>query len=103
MRRAKTHWTSGQFGDCTKEQRKAVKQTKLTIVSLECITDHLLSGPYYSPMVPRVVEELKAINPAVLIPAHCVGVREAFALAAGYPDAFIPNTVGTSYVFGQTA
>jgi 7,8-dihydropterin-6-yl-methyl-4-(beta-D-ribofuranosyl)aminobenzene 5'-phosphate synthase len=62
-----------------------------------------LSGLCYSPMVPSVVKELQAIKPAVLIPAHCVGVREAFALAAGCPDAFIPNTVGTSYVFGQTA
>jgi 7,8-dihydropterin-6-yl-methyl-4-(beta-D-ribofuranosyl)aminobenzene 5'-phosphate synthase len=35
-----------------------------------------LSGPYYSKMVPRVIQELKAINPAVLIPAHCVGVRK---------------------------
>jgi len=32
-----------------------------------------------------------------------IGVREAFALAAGCPEAFIPNAVGTSYVFGQTA
>ncbi len=54
-------------------------------------------------MVSYVVEELQAIKPAVLIPAHCVGVREAFALAAGCPDAFIPNAVGTRYVFGQTA
>ena len=61
-----------------------------------------LSGSYYSPMVPYVVKELQAINPAVLVPAHCVGMREAFALAAGCPDAFIPNAVGTRYIFGQT-
>lgn len=62
-----------------------------------------LSGLYYSPMVPYVVKELQAINPAFLVPAHCVGVREAFALAAGCPAAFIPNAVGKRYIFGQTA
>ena len=60
-----------------------------------------LSGPAYAPMVPRVVAELQVIQPDVLIPGHCVGIREAFALAEGCPDAFIPNTVGTRYVFGQ--
>ena len=59
-----------------------------------------LSGPAYSPMVPRVVAEFQDIKPDVLIPGHCVGIREAFALAEGLPDAFIPNAVGTRYVFG---
>ena len=55
-----------------------------------------LAGPVFEPLIPRVVAELAEINPGVIVPAHCTGWRAQHALAARFPAAFIPNSVGTS-------
>ena len=46
---------------------------------------------------PRVLDELAAMNPGVLVPAHCTGWRAQHAMSARFPDAFVPNAVGTSF------
>jgi 7,8-dihydropterin-6-yl-methyl-4-(beta-D-ribofuranosyl)aminobenzene 5'-phosphate synthase len=84
-----------------------VNLTRYAMRGSDCV--HTIIGGFLLPdlcclpMVPHVIAELPAINPAVLIPAQCVGVREAFALAGRFPDALTPNAVGTSDVFGQSA
>jgi hypothetical protein len=37
-------------------------------------------------------------EPRVLVPAHCTGWRAVHSIAARFPDAFIQNSVGTTYV-----
>ena len=32
-----------------------------------------LNGPLFEPLIPRVLDELAAMNPGVLVPAHCTG------------------------------
>jgi 7,8-dihydropterin-6-yl-methyl-4-(beta-D-ribofuranosyl)aminobenzene 5'-phosphate synthase len=56
-----------------------------------------LNGPLFEPLIPRVLAELAAMNPGVLVPAHCTGWRAEHALAAKFPGAFVPNSVGTSF------
>jgi 7,8-dihydropterin-6-yl-methyl-4-(beta-D-ribofuranosyl)aminobenzene 5'-phosphate synthase len=56
-----------------------------------------LNGPLFEPLIPRVLDDLAAMNPAALIPAHCTGWRAQHAMSARFPDVFIPNTVGTSF------
>ena len=56
-----------------------------------------LNGPAFEPLIPRVLADLAELKPGVLIPAHCTGWRAQHALAARFPDAFIPNAVGTSF------
>ncbi len=56
-----------------------------------------LNGPLFEPLIPRVLDELAAMNPGVLAPAHCTGWRAQHAMSARFPDAFIPNAVGTSF------
>jgi 7,8-dihydropterin-6-yl-methyl-4-(beta-D-ribofuranosyl)aminobenzene 5'-phosphate synthase len=56
-----------------------------------------LAGPVFEPLIPRVVAELAELNPGVIVPAHCTGWRAQHALAARFPAAFIPNSVGTSF------
>jgi 7,8-dihydropterin-6-yl-methyl-4-(beta-D-ribofuranosyl)aminobenzene 5'-phosphate synthase len=56
-----------------------------------------LSGPVFEPLIPRVLDDLAAMNPGVLIPAHCTGWRAQHAMSARFPDAYVPNTVGTSF------
>jgi 7,8-dihydropterin-6-yl-methyl-4-(beta-D-ribofuranosyl)aminobenzene 5'-phosphate synthase len=56
-----------------------------------------LNGPLFEPLIPRVLDELAAMNPGVLVPAHCTGWRAQHAMSARFPDAFVPNAVGTSF------
>jgi len=56
-----------------------------------------LSGPLFEPLIPRVLDDLAAMNPGVLVPAHCTGWRAQHAMSARFPAAFVPNTVGTSF------
>ena len=56
-----------------------------------------LSGPLFAPIVAPTVEALVELAPDVIVPAHCTGWDAAHAIAARLPDAFIQNSVGTSY------
>jgi 7,8-dihydropterin-6-yl-methyl-4-(beta-D-ribofuranosyl)aminobenzene 5'-phosphate synthase len=54
-----------------------------------------LGGPRFEPLIPRILDDFGALAPSVLVPAHCTGWRAQYALGQRFPDAFIPNTVGT--------
>jgi 7,8-dihydropterin-6-yl-methyl-4-(beta-D-ribofuranosyl)aminobenzene 5'-phosphate synthase len=56
-----------------------------------------LSGPVFEPLIPQVLDDLAAMNPGVLVPAHCTGWRAQHAMSARFPAAYVPNTVGTSF------
>jgi 7,8-dihydropterin-6-yl-methyl-4-(beta-D-ribofuranosyl)aminobenzene 5'-phosphate synthase len=56
-----------------------------------------LSGPAFEPVIEPTVAALAEIAPSLLVPAHCTGFRAQHRLAAALPDAFLPNSVGTSY------
>jgi 7,8-dihydropterin-6-yl-methyl-4-(beta-D-ribofuranosyl)aminobenzene 5'-phosphate synthase len=56
-----------------------------------------LNGPLFEPLIPRVLDDLAAMNPGVLVPAHCTGWRAQHAMSARFPAAYIPNTVGSSF------
>ena len=56
-----------------------------------------LSGPLFEPLIPRVLDDLAALHPRVLVPAHCTGWRGQHALAARFGTALIPNSVGTRF------
>jgi 7,8-dihydropterin-6-yl-methyl-4-(beta-D-ribofuranosyl)aminobenzene 5'-phosphate synthase len=56
-----------------------------------------LNGPVFEPLIPRVLDDLSALNPGWLVPAHCTGWRAQHAMSARFPAAFVPNTVGTSF------
>jgi 7,8-dihydropterin-6-yl-methyl-4-(beta-D-ribofuranosyl)aminobenzene 5'-phosphate synthase len=62
-----------------------------------------LNGPAFEPLIPRVLADLAELKPGVLVPAHCTGWRAQHALAAKFPDAFIPNSVGTSFTLSGPA
>ena len=56
-----------------------------------------LNGPLFEPLIPRVLDDLGALAPAVIVPAHCTGWRAQHAMGARFGEAFIPNTVGTRF------
>jgi 7,8-dihydropterin-6-yl-methyl-4-(beta-D-ribofuranosyl)aminobenzene 5'-phosphate synthase len=56
-----------------------------------------LSGPQFEPLIPRVLADLGAMTPQVIVPAHCTGWRAQHAMSAHFGDAFVPNSVGTVF------
>jgi 7,8-dihydropterin-6-yl-methyl-4-(beta-D-ribofuranosyl)aminobenzene 5'-phosphate synthase len=56
-----------------------------------------LNGPVFEPLIPRVLDDLDALAPRVIVPAHCTGWRAQHALGRRFPDAFIPDSVGTRF------
>jgi 7,8-dihydropterin-6-yl-methyl-4-(beta-D-ribofuranosyl)aminobenzene 5'-phosphate synthase len=58
-----------------------------------------LNGPIFEPLIPRVLDDLDALSPSVVVPAHCTGWRAQHAMSARFGEAFVPNCVGTSFEF----
>ncbi len=54
-----------------------------------------LTGGLFEPIIPRTMDELTAIHPAVVVPGHCTGWKATFELARRLPDAFVQSSVGT--------
>jgi 7,8-dihydropterin-6-yl-methyl-4-(beta-D-ribofuranosyl)aminobenzene 5'-phosphate synthase len=59
-----------------------------------------LSGPVFEPVIAPTVGALRALSPAMLVPAHCTGYRAQMALATALPGAYVHNAVGTTFRFG---
>jgi 7,8-dihydropterin-6-yl-methyl-4-(beta-D-ribofuranosyl)aminobenzene 5'-phosphate synthase len=58
-----------------------------------------LGGPLFETIIGPTVEALVELGPAVVSPSHCTGWRATHAIAAAFPDAFVPGSVGTAYRF----
>jgi 7,8-dihydropterin-6-yl-methyl-4-(beta-D-ribofuranosyl)aminobenzene 5'-phosphate synthase len=56
-----------------------------------------LNGPLFEPLIPRVLDDLEAMGPQVLVPAHCTGWRAQHAMSRRFTEAFVPNTVGSRF------
>jgi len=53
----------------------------------------------FEPLIPRVLTDLAALAPSALIPAHCTGWRAQHAMAGQFGEAYVPNAVGSRFVF----
>ena len=57
-----------------------------------------LSGPMFEPIIEPTVAAFDELAPELLMPAHCTGWKAMHRLAARFPEAFVPSTVGTTIV-----
>lgn len=57
-----------------------------------------LTGALFERIIPPTVAALKALNPALIVPAHCTGWKATHALARELPEAFVSNSVGTRFI-----
>jgi 7,8-dihydropterin-6-yl-methyl-4-(beta-D-ribofuranosyl)aminobenzene 5'-phosphate synthase len=55
-----------------------------------------LSGPMFEPIIGPTVEALGTLAPRLLMPAHCTGWKAVNQIAARFPQAFVPCSVGTT-------
>jgi 7,8-dihydropterin-6-yl-methyl-4-(beta-D-ribofuranosyl)aminobenzene 5'-phosphate synthase len=56
-----------------------------------------LNGPMYEPLIGRVCADLAALQPSLIVPAHCTGWRAQHALARTFGEAYVPDCVGTQF------
>lgn len=57
-----------------------------------------LTGTVFAPVIQPTVAALRKINPRYVMPGHCTGWSAIQQIAYAMPDAFIPNSVGTTLV-----
>jgi len=57
-----------------------------------------LSGAVFEPIIPETISALKRINPRYVMPGHCTGWKATHQIAQALPEAFIPNSVGTTLI-----
>jgi 7,8-dihydropterin-6-yl-methyl-4-(beta-D-ribofuranosyl)aminobenzene 5'-phosphate synthase len=50
-------------------------------------------------IIQSTVTDIKAMNPDMIIPAHCTGFEATVAFSREMPNEFVLNTAGTQYVF----
>jgi 7,8-dihydropterin-6-yl-methyl-4-(beta-D-ribofuranosyl)aminobenzene 5'-phosphate synthase len=57
-----------------------------------------LTGKIFEPIIGPTIEALANFSPKIIVPQHCTGWRATQEISRQFPDAFIPNSVGTSFV-----
>jgi 7,8-dihydropterin-6-yl-methyl-4-(beta-D-ribofuranosyl)aminobenzene 5'-phosphate synthase len=55
-----------------------------------------LAGALFEPNIPATVAALQEIKPRYVMPGHCTGWSAVHQIARTMPEAFIPNSVGTT-------
>jgi 7,8-dihydropterin-6-yl-methyl-4-(beta-D-ribofuranosyl)aminobenzene 5'-phosphate synthase len=61
-----------------------------------------LTGRIFEPRIAPTVEALRQIGPQLIVPAHCTGWKAVHEIARVLPDAFVSNSVGTTFLVGAT-
>lgn len=56
-----------------------------------------LAGKEFETRITPSIEELKRVNPKLIVPSHCTGWRAMCAFAKAFPEAFAWNSVGNLY------
>jgi 7,8-dihydropterin-6-yl-methyl-4-(beta-D-ribofuranosyl)aminobenzene 5'-phosphate synthase len=62
-----------------------------------------LTGGLFEPIIPRTLDELAAIGPAVIVPGHCTGWKATYLLSAKLPEAYVQTSVGTRLQFAAAS
>jgi len=55
---------------------------------------HLI-GPAGDPLIKRTIEEMKKLDPEVIVPCHCTGHEAIYEFEKTFPAAFVLNASGT--------
>lgn len=56
-----------------------------------------LSGTHNEPRIKRTINDLKALNPQMIVPSHCTGVVAQHMIAKAFPEAYVTGSVGNLY------
>jgi 7,8-dihydropterin-6-yl-methyl-4-(beta-D-ribofuranosyl)aminobenzene 5'-phosphate synthase len=56
-----------------------------------------LAGKDYETKITPTIDELKKLDPKLIVPSHCTGWRGIYAIMEAMPEAFVWNSVGNLY------
>ena len=56
-----------------------------------------LNGPLFEPVIEDTISALEQLVPEMIVPAHCTGWKATHAIARRLLEAFIQNSVGTTF------
>lgn len=59
-----------------------------------------LSGPIFEPIIEETINELKKIDPDVIVPMHCTGWKAIQRFSQEFSSSFMLNSVGTMISLG---
>jgi 7,8-dihydropterin-6-yl-methyl-4-(beta-D-ribofuranosyl)aminobenzene 5'-phosphate synthase len=59
-----------------------------------------LTGRLFEPLIAPTVAALEKIGPKLIVPSHCTGWKATHEIARRMPDAYVPNSVGTTFLIG---
>ncbi len=57
-----------------------------------------LTGRLFEPLIAPTVTALQGLAPKLVVPSHCTGWKATHEIARLLPDAFVPNSVGSTFV-----
>jgi len=58
-----------------------------------------LTGSFYEPVIEDTVKTISMMHPKFVVPSHCTGMRALVKIANAMPEAFVENSVGSTFVF----
>jgi 7,8-dihydropterin-6-yl-methyl-4-(beta-D-ribofuranosyl)aminobenzene 5'-phosphate synthase len=65
---------------------------------LHCIMGGVhLNGPLFEPIIDKTISAFETLAPDVIVPSHCTGWKAVHSIARRFPDAYIQNSVGTTF------
>jgi 7,8-dihydropterin-6-yl-methyl-4-(beta-D-ribofuranosyl)aminobenzene 5'-phosphate synthase len=56
-----------------------------------------LSGAFFEPIIEDTIEDLKKLDPRILVPMHCTGWKAINRFSEAFPEAFILSSVGSRF------
>jgi 7,8-dihydropterin-6-yl-methyl-4-(beta-D-ribofuranosyl)aminobenzene 5'-phosphate synthase len=56
-----------------------------------------LSGAFFEPIIEDTIEDLKKLDPRILVPMHCTGWKAINRFSQAFPEAFILSSVGSRF------
>jgi 7,8-dihydropterin-6-yl-methyl-4-(beta-D-ribofuranosyl)aminobenzene 5'-phosphate synthase len=57
-----------------------------------------LTGRLFEPLIQPTVQALREFDPKLIVPSHCTGWKATHEIARALPGAFVPNSVGTTFL-----
>jgi 7,8-dihydropterin-6-yl-methyl-4-(beta-D-ribofuranosyl)aminobenzene 5'-phosphate synthase len=51
------------------------------------------------PQIEQTVQDLKALDPQIMLPGHCSGWKVKYQIEKEMPGRMAPSTVGTKFTF----
>ena len=56
-----------------------------------------LSGAFFEPIIEETINEIRKLEPKILVPMHCTGWKAIHRFSEEFPDSFILNSVGSTF------